>query len=34
MEKEFDINKYIKILENIQQEVIKSQYKAPQAVNT
>ena len=34
MEKEIDISKYKQIFENIKQEVLKSQYKAMQAVNT
>ena len=34
MENELDINKYKIILENIKREVLKSQYKAMQAVNT
>lgn len=34
MENEIDISKYKKIFENIKQEVLKSQYKAMQAVNT
>ena len=34
MENYIDINKYKEIFENIKQEVLKSQYKAMQAVNT
>ena len=34
MENEIDISKYKQIFENIKQEVLKSQYKAMQAVNT
>ena len=34
MENEIDMDKYKKILENIRQEILKSQYKAMQAVNT
>lgn len=34
MENELDVNKYKLILENIKREVLKSQYRAMQAVNT
>lgn len=34
MENEIDISKYKEIFENIRQEILKSQYKAMQAVNT
>ena len=34
MENETDISKYRQIFENIKQEVLKSQYKAMQTVNT
>ena len=34
MENEIDINTYRQIFENVKQEVLKSQYKAMQAVNT
>jgi len=34
MENEIDISRYKEIFENIKQEVLKSQYKAMQAVNT
>ena len=34
MENGIDISKYKKIFENIRQEILKSQYKAMQAVNT
>lgn len=34
MEKEIDIGKYKQIFKHIKQEVLKSQYKAMQAVNT
>ena len=34
MENEIDISRYKEIFENIKQEILKSQYKAMQAVNT
>lgn len=34
MENGIDISKYKKIFENIRQEILKSQYKTMQAVNT
>lgn len=33
MENSIDISKYKEIFENIRQEILKSQYKAMQAVN-
>ena len=33
MENSIDISKYKKIFENVRQEILKSQYKAMQAVN-
>lgn len=34
MENSIEISKYKEIFENIRQEILKSQYKAMQAVNT